>query len=298
MAHIFLSYVEEDESTAQEIARRLEAAGHQVWYYQRDSLPVASYLQQTRQAIEECGAFVLLVSTHSLTSNQVDKEVVRAHECGKLIVPVLTGVSHADFERLRPDWDQAAGSVTSVQIPPQGVAAVVPRILRGLALALPGVAANAVGGAGAGTAPARAQPEPVPFIPTEPARMGARSYFLRAFFGLLIILFTCFLVLGLFIKDDGSDSSLWPLSLLAILGIWPGLYLLTDAIVRAGRRSRWAAVVLWVAGGMFLITGLSTQPGASGEPPREVPLCEAALMFVAASAVSSGRLRSLLRLPH
>ena len=62
MTHIFISHVEEDAEIAREIADGLEAAGYTTWYYQRDTVPGAQYLTQVGQAIDECGAIVLVVS--------------------------------------------------------------------------------------------------------------------------------------------------------------------------------------------------------------------------------------------
>ncbi|MBI3965645.1 MAG: toll/interleukin-1 receptor domain-containing protein, partial [Chloroflexi bacterium] len=46
MADIFISYVEEDGDIVEPLARGLIEAGYSCWYYQRSSLPGASYLQQ------------------------------------------------------------------------------------------------------------------------------------------------------------------------------------------------------------------------------------------------------------
>ncbi len=132
MSHIFISYVQEDESTALEIARGLEAAGYRTWYYKRDCVPGPSYLVQTGQAIEESQAVVLLISSNSLGSHQVTKEVVRAHEAVKPFVPVLKGIQFPEFQQRQPEWREALGSATSIEIPPGGVAEILPRIIGGL----------------------------------------------------------------------------------------------------------------------------------------------------------------------
>ncbi|MGC8786939.1 MAG: toll/interleukin-1 receptor domain-containing protein [Anaerolineae bacterium] len=51
------------------MAQGLEANGYTVWYSERDSISGLSYLVQTRQAIEQSGAVVLVISAHSLDSN-------------------------------------------------------------------------------------------------------------------------------------------------------------------------------------------------------------------------------------
>ncbi len=132
IADIFISHVEEDAQIALEIARGLYAAGYTVWYYERDSVPGLSYLVQTGQAIEQSHAVVLIITVHLLGSNQVSREVVRAHEAGKPFISVLIQVTHSQFQTRQPLWRQAISSVSSIAIPSESVAAIIPRIVGGL----------------------------------------------------------------------------------------------------------------------------------------------------------------------
>jgi hypothetical protein len=129
---VFISHVEEDQALALEIARGLEAVGFSTWYYERDSEPGMSYLLQVHAAIEQCGAVVVLISPDSVRSYQMTKEVVRAHETGKAFIPVRYNIAHAEFQRRQPEWNIAIGAAASIPIPPDGVAAIIPRIARGL----------------------------------------------------------------------------------------------------------------------------------------------------------------------
>jgi len=132
MSHVFISHAEEDTAVARELASGLEAAGHRTWHYQRDTIPGAPYLIQIGQAIEECSAVVLIVSPRSLESNQVTSEVVRAFEAGKHFIPVLNGITDAEFKERQPLWRQALSASTSVLIPPKGVSAILPGMIDGL----------------------------------------------------------------------------------------------------------------------------------------------------------------------
>ena len=132
MSHIFISHVEKDADIALGIALGLEQAGFRTWCYETDSVAGVSYLLQTKQAIERSSAVVLVISAHSLGSNQVTKEVVRAHESGKPFVPVLRGTTHAEFQARQPEWREAIGAATSIVISAQGVAEILPRIADGL----------------------------------------------------------------------------------------------------------------------------------------------------------------------
>ncbi len=132
MSDIFISHVEEDASVAMQIGDGLRSAGYSSWLYERDSLPGPAYLLQTGEAVDNCQAFILIISPDSVKSNQVTAEVVRAHEGAKQFVPLLHGISHADFQERQPVWRQAVGASTSIRIDPGDIAGLVDRISLGL----------------------------------------------------------------------------------------------------------------------------------------------------------------------
>jgi hypothetical protein len=132
MRDIFISYVEEEGSIAKEVAAGLEKAGYSTWYYERDSEPGPSYLLQTSQAIKQSQAVVLIISPHSITSHQMTKEIIRAHECNKPFIPLLLNIKETEFKKRQPEWEEALGAATSINIPVNDVAAITRRIVRGL----------------------------------------------------------------------------------------------------------------------------------------------------------------------
>jgi AAA-like domain/TIR domain len=136
---VFVSYVEEDGSVAQELARGLEAAGYSTWYYQRDCPSGGSYLVEISKAIERCDAFLLLISPHSCDGpDEITGEAVRAYKSRKKKIPVLYQMTHDEFEaRQRTsdqirEWGQIMAAASAVSIGATGAAAVVPRIVAGL----------------------------------------------------------------------------------------------------------------------------------------------------------------------
>lgn len=131
MATVFISHVEEDGQTAIALAQGLEQGGYAAWRYERDAVAGVSYLLQTGNEIARCEGVVLIISAHSLGSHQVGKEVVRAHEEGKPIFPVLADLSDADYKRRQPEWRQAIGAATSISLG-RGIEAVTTSILQGL----------------------------------------------------------------------------------------------------------------------------------------------------------------------
>ena len=132
MNDIFISHVEEDADVALEITLGLEEAGYSTWYYELDGIPGTSYLLQTGEAVANSKAVVVVISPHSVGSRQVTREVVRAHESDKDFIPVRRGISHIEFQNRQPEWREAIGAATSISIPKEGAASVLPRIIAGL----------------------------------------------------------------------------------------------------------------------------------------------------------------------
>lgn len=132
MRDVFVSYVEEDAAVAFELAIGLERMGFGTWCYQVDSLPGLSYLSQTGRAIDEAKVMVLVLSTTALGSQQVGREVLRGFEARKPFMPVLLGITHEEFQKRQPDWREMLGPAASIRVPPDGVSAVIPRMVQGL----------------------------------------------------------------------------------------------------------------------------------------------------------------------
>jgi hypothetical protein len=129
---VFISHVEEDSAAALQISDALEAAGYSTWCYERDSLPGPSYLLQTADAIDRSKAVVIIVSPDSMGSNQMTKEVIRGNQGAKPFVPVLAGVTRAKFAARQPEWIEAMGETSLIEVPGGGIAQVLPRIVSGI----------------------------------------------------------------------------------------------------------------------------------------------------------------------
>jgi hypothetical protein len=113
--NIFISYVNDDSKTAIAIAKGLEAAGFRTWYYERDSQWGADYLLTTGKAIENSQAMVLILSKNSLRKpKQITPEVTRAHETGKIFLPLMVGILWDEFKAAQPGWAQAVGAAVGM----------------------------------------------------------------------------------------------------------------------------------------------------------------------------------------
>lgn len=131
MADFFISFVEEDASTALGLARSLDANGYSAWCYQRDAIAGVSYLVQTGEQIASCGGMIIIVSTKALASHQMRKEIVRGHEEDKPLFPVLLDVSDSEYKRRQPEWREAIGGATSISLD-SGFEATALSIIAGL----------------------------------------------------------------------------------------------------------------------------------------------------------------------
>ena len=129
---VFISHVEEDADTAQELAVGLEEAGYTAWFYERDSLPGPPYVTQILQAIAQSVVVIVLVSSDALGSWQVDHDICHAFKTEKAVVPVLIGITHKELRDHHRDWVLMFGGATWLSVPPDGVSAFIPRIVQGL----------------------------------------------------------------------------------------------------------------------------------------------------------------------
>src|SRR5258708_4000767 len=88
MADIFISYSSHDREKAEQLTELLASAGLSVWIDQSNLEVSASWSKEIVQAINDCKAFVVLLSPASLESHNVIKEVSLASEKRKKILPL------------------------------------------------------------------------------------------------------------------------------------------------------------------------------------------------------------------
>lgn len=100
MSDIFISYSSKDRAQADQLSELLRSAGLSVWIDQEGIDVATSWSREIVQAINDCKAFVVLLSPASLNSHNVMKEVSLASEKRKRILPLdLEPVAlNEDFE--------------------------------------------------------------------------------------------------------------------------------------------------------------------------------------------------------
>jgi hypothetical protein len=97
MAKIFISYSRRDADAADRLAAAFEEAGYEVWIDRRGIAGGREWTEEIVRAIQDAGYFVLLLSPHSVASEEVKKELILASGERKRILPVmLRGVDIPD----------------------------------------------------------------------------------------------------------------------------------------------------------------------------------------------------------
>lgn len=88
MDHVFLSHSSQDRASARSLLNALEGRGLQLWMAPRDVPPGCDYSECLQDAIEACGALVVIISPQSNASQHVRAEVELAFSLRKPIFPV------------------------------------------------------------------------------------------------------------------------------------------------------------------------------------------------------------------
>ena len=87
-AEVFISYSSQDYERVIPIVNRLRAVGVGVWVDEGNIDAATLWSESIVEAIGECSVFVMMVSSYSVASHNVVKEVMIASEGKKTILPV------------------------------------------------------------------------------------------------------------------------------------------------------------------------------------------------------------------
>jgi adenylate cyclase len=88
MPDLFISYSRKDSEQALQLAERLRSSGVDVWIDQHGIEAATSWSKEIVKAIDTARAFIVLISSHSMESENVTKEVSIACEAKKRILPI------------------------------------------------------------------------------------------------------------------------------------------------------------------------------------------------------------------
>jgi TIR domain len=89
MDKVFISYTRDDQVAARLIAKRLTAAGFEVFFDTEGIVAGDSWSNQVSAALQHAAAVLVLLSSNSRRSSWVQDELQTALENKKLVVPVL-----------------------------------------------------------------------------------------------------------------------------------------------------------------------------------------------------------------
>ena len=85
----FISYSRKDKDFALEFAREMKSAGYLVWLDQLDIPTGARWDDEVEKALRECEIFLIILTTASVSSDNVKDEIGYAIDHSKRIMPVL-----------------------------------------------------------------------------------------------------------------------------------------------------------------------------------------------------------------
>ena len=88
MSHVFLSYSRRDAEQVRRLFSKLEQAGVDVWLDRDDIRGGDQWRRQIVAAVDDCGAFIIVLSPNSVRSDNVRKELDLAESAHKRILPV------------------------------------------------------------------------------------------------------------------------------------------------------------------------------------------------------------------
>lgn len=88
MGHIFISYSRKDEKYVRKLIKALEREGLEVWF-DRNMGAGAKWEQDIEKHIEECYAFIVVMSDNAKSSDWVRREVLYAINTSREIFPLL-----------------------------------------------------------------------------------------------------------------------------------------------------------------------------------------------------------------
>ncbi len=114
MGHVFISHASENRDEANELVALIESKGMTAWIAPRDVRPGFDYSEELQRALEDCAAFVVIVTGDANTSPYVRAETEMAFSNQKPMLPVrLADVSPAPglafFLKIR-HWTDAYGA--------------------------------------------------------------------------------------------------------------------------------------------------------------------------------------------
>src|SRR5580700_11305590 len=120
---VFLSYASPDAEVANQVCQFLESHGVPCWMAPRDVKPGAAYADAIVRAINEASALVLVLSTSTMASEHVSREVERAASKRKPVVAF-----RVDASQLSAELEYFLSRSQWIDVPALGMPAALARL--------------------------------------------------------------------------------------------------------------------------------------------------------------------------
>lgn len=93
MSQVFISYAREDKEFVDRLVRDLEAEKFDVWIDRDDIRAGEGWVGAISKAIGDCAAFIIVMSSYSVNSKTVERELFLADQYDKHILPLFVQTS-------------------------------------------------------------------------------------------------------------------------------------------------------------------------------------------------------------
>ena len=124
---IFIFFNPEERIIALQLELRLEEAGIQTHLYDHQDN------QKNSKVLSEAKAVILILSPFSLTTFEQHKtEIETVRHSKKTILPLLYGMSRAEFDTKQTQWREIVGTSATIQIKEDTIGEIIPKIVSGL----------------------------------------------------------------------------------------------------------------------------------------------------------------------
>jgi hypothetical protein len=107
--HVFICYAREDREFALQLARMLKDSAIPVWVDEWDLRPGTNWVKSVDHALEECSHCLVVLSPHSVDSEEVLNEWGAVRDDGKPVVPVLYRECHVPYRLRQTQWISFVG---------------------------------------------------------------------------------------------------------------------------------------------------------------------------------------------
>jgi len=119
--HVFICYSRKDEDFVLKLAANLKSRGVPIWLDQWEISSGANWNRTIEKALEESTRLLLILSTSSVTSDEVQCEWLSAIDENKVVIPILyqpchiphrlKPIQYIDFTSRDPDNEEAVGQI-------------------------------------------------------------------------------------------------------------------------------------------------------------------------------------------